>query len=87
MVSSKYLTAFFLLNGYASANGASGDLSLNNYSGEFNVDIHEAVPSNTVVLFRINSKQLTENIALKSVQKNTTQKIDSVNRVVPRDNA
>ncbi len=54
-----------LMNGYASANGESANLSLNNYSGEFNVDMHEAVPSNTVALFRINSKQLTENIALK----------------------
>lgn len=53
------------LNGYASARGKDKTLLLGNHTGQFAADMHEAVPGNTVVLYRINAEQLTENIATK----------------------
>ncbi len=54
-----------LLNGYASARGNDKTLMLGGYTGQFATDMHKAVPGNTVVLYRVNAEQLTENIATK----------------------
>jgi len=54
-----------LLNGYASARGKGETLALGSYTGQFATDMHESVPGNTVVLYRINAEQLSENIASK----------------------
>ncbi|MFI5171458.1 MAG: hypothetical protein ACHQFW_03665 [Chitinophagales bacterium] len=62
-----------LLNGYASVKSASGELDLGNYAGEFTTDMNDVVPANTVVLYRINAEQLTENIASRFSSEKTNR--------------
>lgn len=54
-----------VFNGYASASNNGEALLLNSFTGQFATDMNNSVPGNTVVLYRINSAQLTENIATK----------------------
>lgn len=53
------------LNGYASAKGQQSTLSLGQYTGQYAIDMHPAVPDNVAVLYRINTSQLSENFATK----------------------
>jgi hypothetical protein len=52
------------LNGYASAKGQQSTLSLGQYTGQYAIDMHPAVPDNVAVLYRINTTQLSENLRL-----------------------
>lgn len=51
------------LNGYASASGGEQEFTLAKYHGQYAAEMHEAVPANTVALYRINAEQIAENIA------------------------
>ncbi len=51
------------IKGYAASNNNKNDLLLSKYTGEFSVDMNKSVPANTVVLYRVNSERLSENIA------------------------
>ncbi len=51
-----------VLSGYASAKSDSVELNLQQYQGDFAINMNPAVPEGAVMLYRINAEHLTKNI-------------------------
>jgi hypothetical protein len=62
-----------LLNGFCAADNDDAASVLSQYSGTFSTDMHPAVPSNTAVLYRIQTEQLAERMAQKMTDEETNR--------------